>query len=163
MKIKGNEKYEFYSIQLQCHSTSHSTQPNRTHGWTQPMSISGSEGYSTPQLRAPCSVSRHISQSLTSYSDHISSVCSRWRTHYVLYIVAVFWSISLKVNEFNGFNDLCQTASVNDVDCWNRTLFTNNFMFIVSYCCYYFTLIFCFNSVAASPCRKARCRAVFAR
>jgi len=51
MKIKGNEKYEFYSIQLQCHSTSHSTQtnpshvlenatqPNPTHGWTQPMSI----------------------------------------------------------------------------------------------------------------------------
>ena len=28
MKIKGNEKCEFYSIQLQCHSTSHSTQPN---------------------------------------------------------------------------------------------------------------------------------------
>ena len=27
MKIKSNEKYEFYSIQLQCHSTSHSTQP----------------------------------------------------------------------------------------------------------------------------------------
>jgi len=23
----------------------------------------------------------------------------------------------MKVNEFNGFNDLCQTASVNDVDC----------------------------------------------
>ena len=55
MKIKGNEKYEFYSIQLQCHSTSHSTQPiqpitcagkcdatqtNPNHGWTQPMSIS---------------------------------------------------------------------------------------------------------------------------
>ena len=32
-------------------------------------------------------------------------------------VVAVFWSTSLKVNEFNGFNDLCQTASVNDVDC----------------------------------------------
>ena len=31
MKIKGNEKYEFYSIQLQCHSTSHSTQANPTH------------------------------------------------------------------------------------------------------------------------------------
>ena len=30
MKIKGNEKYEFYSIQLQCHSTSHSTRPNPT-------------------------------------------------------------------------------------------------------------------------------------
>ena len=40
MKIKGNEKYEFYSIQLQCHSTSHSTQPNPTYGWTEPMSIS---------------------------------------------------------------------------------------------------------------------------
>ena len=38
MKIKGNEKYEFYTIQ---YSTSHSTQPNPTHGWTQPMSISG--------------------------------------------------------------------------------------------------------------------------
>jgi len=94
------------------------------------------EGYTTPQLRAPCSVSRHISQSLTSCSDHISSVCTRSRTHYVLYIIAVVWSTSLKVNEFNGFNDLCQTASVNDVDCWNGTLFTNNFMFIVSYCCY---------------------------
>ena len=63
------------------------------------------------------SVSRHISQSLTSYSDHICSVCSRSRTHYVLYIIAVVWSTSLKVNDFNGFNDLCQTASVNDVDC----------------------------------------------
>ena len=31
MKIKGNEKYEFYSIQLQCHSTSHSTHPNPSH------------------------------------------------------------------------------------------------------------------------------------
>jgi len=31
VKIKGNEKYEFYSIQLQCHSTSRSTQPNPTH------------------------------------------------------------------------------------------------------------------------------------
>ena len=41
VKVKGNEKYELYSIQLQCHSTSHSTQPNPTHGWTQPMSISG--------------------------------------------------------------------------------------------------------------------------
>jgi len=56
VKIKGNEKYEFYSNQLQCHSTSHSTKPtqpitcagqcdptrpNPTHGWTQPMSISG--------------------------------------------------------------------------------------------------------------------------
>jgi len=30
VKIKGNEKYEFYSIQLQCHSTSHSTQLNPT-------------------------------------------------------------------------------------------------------------------------------------
>jgi len=52
MKIKGNEKYEFYSLQLQCHSTFHSTQPNPshvlenatqpnpTHGWTQPISIS---------------------------------------------------------------------------------------------------------------------------
>ena len=40
------------------------------------------EGYTTPQLRALCSVSRHISQSLTSYSDHISSVCSRSCTHY---------------------------------------------------------------------------------
>jgi len=60
VKIKGNEKYEFCSIQLQCHSTSHSTQPIQpitcagkcdatqtnptqpkpTHGWTQPMSIS---------------------------------------------------------------------------------------------------------------------------
>jgi len=30
VKIKGNKKYEFYSIQLQCHSTSHSTQPNPT-------------------------------------------------------------------------------------------------------------------------------------
>jgi len=29
-------------------------------------------------------------------------------------------------------------------------------MFIVSYCCYYFALIFRFNSVAALPCRKAR-------
>ena len=28
MNINGNEKSEFYSIQLQCHSTSHSTQPN---------------------------------------------------------------------------------------------------------------------------------------
>jgi len=27
----------------------------------------------------------------------------------------VFWSTSLKVNEFNGFNDLCHTASVSDV------------------------------------------------
>jgi len=40
------------------------------------------EGYTTLQLRVPCSVSRCISQSLTSYSDHISSVCSRSRTHY---------------------------------------------------------------------------------
>jgi len=31
----------------------------------------------------------------------------------------------------------------------------DNFMFIVSYCCYYFTLIFRFNSVATLPCRKA--------
>jgi len=30
VKIEGNEKYEFYSIQLQCHSTFHSTQPNPT-------------------------------------------------------------------------------------------------------------------------------------
>jgi len=60
----------------------------------------------------------------------------------------------MKVNEFNGFNDLCQTASVSDVDCWNRTLLTNNFTFIVSYCCYYFTLIFRFNSVAALPCMQ---------
>jgi len=30
VKIKGNEKYDFYSIQLQCHSTSHSTQLNPT-------------------------------------------------------------------------------------------------------------------------------------
>jgi len=29
-------------------------------------------------------------------------------------------------------------------------------MFIVSYCCYYFTLIFRFNLDAASLCRKAR-------
>jgi len=28
VNINGNEKSEFYSIQLQCHSTSHSTQPN---------------------------------------------------------------------------------------------------------------------------------------
>jgi len=58
VKIKGNEKYEFYSIQLQCRSTSRSTQPKSTHhmcrkmrpnptqpnptyGWSQPMSISG--------------------------------------------------------------------------------------------------------------------------
>jgi len=55
VKIKGNEKYEFYSIQLQCHvlliqlkatqpNPSHvlenATQPNPIHGWTQPMSIS---------------------------------------------------------------------------------------------------------------------------
>ena len=77
-------------------------------------------------------------------------------THTLCPVLAVFSSTSLKVNEFNGFNDLCQTASVNNVDCWNRTLFTNNFMFIVWYCCYYFTLIFRFNSVAALPCRKAR-------
>jgi len=35
VKIKGNEKYEFYSIQLLL------IQPNPTHGMTQPMSISG--------------------------------------------------------------------------------------------------------------------------
>jgi len=40
VKIKGNEKCEFYSIQLQCHSTSHSTQPITCAGKcnpTQPM------------------------------------------------------------------------------------------------------------------------------
>jgi len=52
VKIKGNEKYEFYSIQLQCHSTSHSAQPNPTHGWTQPMSIS--------VLGVPSRVCNHI-------------------------------------------------------------------------------------------------------
>ena len=53
------------------------------------------EGYTTPQLRALCSVSRHISQSLTSYSDHISLFMF---THTLCPVVAVFCSTSLKVN-----------------------------------------------------------------
>ena len=42
MKIKGNEKYEFavFSYNARVGPTSHSTQPNPTHEWTQPMSIS---------------------------------------------------------------------------------------------------------------------------
>jgi len=114
-------------------------------------------------------LSRIPDQSITSYLTVIDFLL--WSHHFSLFtfthtlcpVVAVFWSTSMKVNEFNGFNDLCQTASVNDIDCWNKTLFTNNFVFIVSYCCYYFTLISRFNSFAALslPCRKARRRAGF--
>jgi len=44
VKIKSNEKYEFYSIQLQCHSTSHSTQPNPRMDPTNVQSISVPNG-----------------------------------------------------------------------------------------------------------------------
>jgi len=61
VKIKGNEKYEFYSIQLQCHSTSHSTQPNPSHmleNATQPKPNQPMDGPNPcPSL---CGILRHV-------------------------------------------------------------------------------------------------------
>ena len=45
----------------------------------------------------------------------ITSVQSVHVHAHICPVVAVSWSTSLKVNEFNGFNDLCQMASVNDL------------------------------------------------
>jgi len=62
VKIKGNEKYEFYSIHLQCHSTSHSTQPNPSYvleNATQPNPAQPMDGSNPcPSLRELCEIGR---------------------------------------------------------------------------------------------------------
>jgi len=66
VKIKGIEKYEFYSSQLQCHFSFNPTQPNQwmdpthVHLWAQPTSCSHrllhEPRYVKKNKRSPCSI-----------------------------------------------------------------------------------------------------------
>jgi len=101
VKIKGNKKYEFYSIQLQCHSTSHSTRPNPTKpkDGLNPCPSLGRRDALT--LLHNCSNKLH-NKFTTNQSSGIraSRTCSVYVRPAMTHRLSQMWSISRTVDEF---------------------------------------------------------------